>query len=99
MGKLSIRKNIRAVAKVMPYGKGKDVIWTIPDWDFQVGKRLTAKVMPYGKGKDVIWTIPDWDFQVGKRLTINEPKFRGPVGELLRARRSRRVAPRCACGR
>ena len=32
-GELSIRKNIRAVARVMPYGKGKDVILTIPDWD------------------------------------------------------------------
>ena len=70
-GKLSIRKNIRAM----------------------------ARVMPYAKGKDVILTIQDWDFQVGKRLTINEPEFRGPVGELLRARRSRSVAPRYACGR
>ena len=53
-GKLSIRKNIRGMARV---------------------------IVPYGMGKDVILTIPEWDFQVGKRLTINEPKFRGPVGE------------------
>ena len=70
-GKLSIRKSIRAM----------------------------ARVMPYGKGKYVILTIPDWDFQVGKRSTINDPEFRGPVGELPHARRSRSVAPGYACGR
>ena len=32
-GELSIRKNIRAVARVMPYGKGKGVVLTIPEWD------------------------------------------------------------------
>ena len=62
-------------------------------------ERAVARVMPYGKGNDVILTIPDFDFQVSKRLTINEPKFRGPVGELPRARRYRSVAPRYACGR
>ena len=70
-GKLSIRKIVRAV----------------------------ARVMPYGKGKDVILTIPDCDFQVDKRSTISDPEFRGPVGELQRARRSRSVAPGYACGR
>ena len=40
-GKLSNRKNIRTMARVMPYGKGEDVIFTIPDCDFQVGKRST----------------------------------------------------------
>ena len=64
-GKLSILKNIRAMAKFKP------------------------------QGKDVILTIPHWDFQVGKRSTINDPEFRGPVGELPRARRSRSVAPGC----
>ena len=39
-GKLSIQKNIRAVARVMPYGKGKDVILTIPDWDIHPDSRL-----------------------------------------------------------
>ena len=44
-------------------------------------------------------TIPHWDFQVGWRSTINDSEFRGPVGELPRARRSRSVAPGYACGR
>ena len=47
-----------------------------------------------------------WRFEIGTfksvndwRSDVNEPEFRGPVGELPRARRSRSVAPRYACGR
>ena len=73
-GELSIRKNIRAVARVMPYGKGKDVILTIPDWDIHSINDWRSTIPNFGdlSGK---YRVPG-DLGVWRRDTHAADKMR-----------------------